>query len=279
MARSLSNQSSVASPLLRWAGSKRKVLPHLLPFWKHSTATRYIEPFVGSAALFFAATPANAVLSDSNSELIETYRAVKAFPNDVADELERLPRDKDTYLALRRQLPQRLLPSQHAARFLYLNRNCFNGLYRTNQKGEFNVPYAPSKTGQMPDRSRIRAVASSLARTQLYCGDFEQVVRRVVRADDFVYLDPPYAVANRRIFKQYNATTFGFEDLHRLSALLYAIDAIGAHFLLSYAVCSEALAAFRSWPQMRVTTHRNIAGFAAHRRTSMELVVSNVLVR
>jgi DNA adenine methylase len=264
------------APLLRWAGSKRKILPQLLPYWERANASRYVEPFVGSAALFFASTPKSAILSDSNRELICAYKAIQKNPEAVSAALNRFPRDKRTYLRLRSQREGAYSEIHRAARFIFLNRNCFNGLYRTNSAGEFNVPYAPARAGQLPGVERIRAASVLLQSATLFCGDFERIVARVVSRDDFVYLDPPYAVANRRIFRQYNATTFGHADLHRLAALLHAIDAIGARFVLSYAVCSEALNAFRAWPQRRLTITRNIAGFMAHRRKSAELLVTNV---
>lgn len=268
-------QSAVA-PFLRWAGSKRKLLPRLMPIWERSAANRYIEPFVGSGAFFFAAAPEDAVLADTNRELIGTYRTVRRDPETVADTLARFPQDRSTFLRLRRERPDRLDPVTRAARFIFLNRLCFNGLYRTNQRGEFNVPFAPVKAGQVPDRTHLRAAASRLKKATLQAGDFETVINRVVQPGDFVYLDPPYAVANRRIFRQYSATTFGFDDLHRLAALLHCIDALGATFVLSYALCAESLNAFRSWPHVRVMTQRNIAGFAAHRRRSTELLVTNL---
>jgi DNA adenine methylase len=230
---------------------------------------------VGSGAFFFAAAPNDAILSDANSELILTYRSVRRDPDAVADIIATLPQNRPTFLRLRGAELERLDATSRAARFIFLNRFCFNGLYRTNLKGTFNVPFAPAKTGRLPDRAHLRAVASRLGCATLLQGDFETVIQRVVQAGDFVYLDPPYAVENRRIFRQYNANTFGFDDLHRLAALLHSLDALGATFVLSYALCAESLHAFRDWPHARVMALRNIAGFAAHRRRSAELLVTN----
>ncbi len=268
--------SASVRPFLRWAGSKRKLLPHLRPIWERSARVRYVEPFVGSGAFFFAAGPDDAVLSDANADLIATYRVVRNAPESVADALADLSPDRATYLRLRRTKPERLDAVSRAARFIFLNRLCFNGLYRTNQRGEFNVPFAPAKAGQIPDRTHLRLAAALLKKATLHTGDFETIIERVAQPGDFVYLDPPYAVANRRIFRQYNATTFGFDDLHRLAALLYSLDALGATFVLSYALCVESLQAFRDWPHVRLMTQRNIAGFAAHRRRSAELLVTNL---
>ena len=244
--------------------------------WEAAHAQRYVEPFVGSAALFFAAAPERAVLSDLNEELICTYSEIRDDPDGIADALDALTRRKDTYLRLRRTEPRGLTYQARAARFLYLNRYCFNGLYRTNSSGAFNVPYAPLRSGTTPSRERLHEVASLLRRADLHVGDYESVLVRVLRPFDFVYLDPPYAVANRRIFKQYDATTFGIADLDRLAHLLYAIDALGASFVLSYADCTEARSAFRDWPHIRVAAQRNIAGFSADRRRSYELLVTNL---
>lgn len=266
----------VCGPLLRWAGSKRKLLSRLIPIWEQSGGARYVEPFVGSGALFFAASPKDAVLSDSNGDLISLYRTVRRQPRAVAAALIHLKRNEKTFLHLRRQSSTELTAVHRAARFIFLNRLCFNGLYRTNKNGQFNVPFAPAKTGRMPDLSHLRRAANLLRKAKLYSGDFESIVEREVRPGDFIYLDPPYAVANRRIFRQYSATTFGFDDLQRVADLLYAIEAVGAHFVLSYAFCAEALQAFRYWPQTRVLIHRNIAGFVAKRRRSTELIVTNI---
>lgn len=263
------------SPLLRWAGSKRKLTNRLVPFW-HAVRGRYVEPFVGSGALFFALAPEAAVLSDLNGELIETYRTVRDHPSSVAAELKSFRRTEATYYRMRQQPPVALSPIRRAARFIFLNRLCFNGLYRTNGRGEFNVPYAPDKTGRLPDVASLATVAKLLARADLRCGDFAAVIEDVLLPGDFVYLDPPFAVDNRRLFRQYNATNFGVADLHRLADLLYAIDRLGAFFVLSYAVSHESLAAFRSWPHNRVLIQRNIAGFAAHRRRAAELLVTNI---
>lgn len=263
-------------PILRWAGSKRKLIPRLLPFWEVSQKRRYIEPFVGSAALFFAATPNRSLLSDTNSELICTYETVRSHPARVARTLSRLPRTRRMYNRLRQAPADHFGNIERAARFIFLNRHCFNGLYRTNNSGKFNVPFAPARAGAVPDEAQIKGAATCLRRSELRCGDFEMIVSHAVRPGDFVYLDPPYAVENRRIFRQYSENTFGFDDLQRLVGLMWAIDAFGASFVLSYALCPESRAAFAPWFQQRVFTQRNIAGFVSSRRRAVELIVTNL---
>jgi DNA adenine methylase len=247
----------------------------LVPYWEQ-VGTRYVEPFVGSGAFFFSAAPEIAVLGDMNGELIQTYRAVRDDPEGVSKQLRTMRRSKTTYLLLRSQEPRRLSACRRAARFIYLNRYCFNGLYRTNMEGRFNVPYAPTKAGSLPKQQQLVATAERLAKATLLHADFERVVTRQAQPGDFIYLDPPFAVANRRIFRQYNRMTFGFDDLYRLVNVLHCLDRLGAYFVLSYAVCTESLLAFQPWHVRRLMTQRNIAGFAGHRRRAAELLVTNI---
>jgi DNA adenine methylase len=264
-----------AGPFLRWAGSKRRLLPKLLPYWRED-AKRYFEPFVGSAALFFALRPKVALLSDINPELMATYRTVRSRSQQVAAALQVSPRTKASYLRLRRTKPDGLSSVARAVRFVFLNRYCFNGLYRTNAAGTFNVPYAPTATGSLPTSGQLSRVAATLRRAELLCGDFEALLTAEVEKGDFVYLDPPFAVANRRVFRQYGPQVFGTRDLERLAGLLDLLDRRGATFVVSYAYCREALTYFDGWTHRRVLTQRNIAGFVGSRREAAELIISNV---
>lgn len=267
----------MAIPFLRWAGSKRRLLSKLSAYWT-SDAARYIEPFAGSAALFFALRPKRALLSDVNSELIEVFTLVRDDPRGVHRRLVQLPQGRESYYSLRAIRPQQLKPIDRAARFIFLNRFCFNGLYRTNMGGAFNVPYAPTGTGSLPCLEQLQLASTLLKRAELLHGDFEAILSRKVTSRDFVYLDPPFAVGNRRVFRQYGPETFGTADLERLGRLLDEIDRRGAKFVLSYAWCREATVALRKWSTRRVYTQRNIAGFVEHRRRAAELIVSNVVL-
>lgn len=260
-------------PFLRWAGSKKQLLPKLIPFWC-SSHSRYVEPFMGSACFFFALKPTEALLGDVNPDLIRTFRTVRKCPKLVANRLHGLRPGKETYYALRKQRPEALCDTTAAARFIFLNRFCFNGLYRTNLSGEFNVPFAPSGTGGLPSKEHLCECAEVLQSAALQCGDFGSTLRRV-RKGDFVYLDPPFAVGTRRVFREYGPRAFNGNDLSRLSRVLKRIDAIGATFVISYADCPEAREIFSPWTMKRVRTRRNIAGFAIHRRHAFELIATN----
>lgn len=259
---------------VRWAGSKRLLLPQLKSLAQPGSFARYVEPFAGSAALFFALTPTRAVLADINHDLINMYRAVKYDVELVLECFRRLPRGEHSYYSLRATDVSHAAPSIQAATFLYLNRYCFNGLFRTNKSGQFNVPYGPPRQALVGFEAKVRAGALALRSADLLPLDFEQVIARV-QPEDFVYLDPPYAVDERRIFREYLPGSFSTFDIPRLSAALRIIDAAGATFLLSYELSHEALALAQTWELRVVTTRRNVAGFASHRRSAKEVLISN----
>ena len=262
-------------PFLRWAGSKRKLLSRLAPYWGNGH-TRYIEPFMGSAAFFYAVNPSLAILSDINADLVSTFVSVRDDPRAVYNRLLDIPRGKRSYNRLRKQVPTCLDPLDRAARFIFLNRFCFNGIYRTNAKGAFNVPYAKSKTGDIPPWDTFLAAAQPLQSAVIVCADFEEVVSNNVREGDFVYLDPPYAVRNRRVFRQYDPQTFGLDDLKRMDQTLQLIHKRNAKFVLSYAYSPESIEYFQNWERRKVFTQRNVSGFAKHRRMAAELIVTNI---
>lgn len=260
--------------ILRWAGSKRQLLPKLQQYWP-AGRTRYIEPFCGSACLFFAVEPEAAVLGDLNGELIQAYRTLRRNTESVLTEFKRLPRGRRNYYSIRAQDPNALSRVQRAARFFYLNRYCFNGIYRTNSKGAFNVPYGPQKKDGALKSDAIKQAAQALTSATLISGDFSETLRHA-RAGDFVYLDPPYAVRKRRVFREYHPSSFSVHDLARLTWWLRQLDRRGAQFVVSYADCIDARNAFAPWDSRRVKARRHVAGFAGNRRCAYELVVTNI---
>lgn len=260
--------------IIRWAGSKRQLLHRLEKFWQKDSR-RYIEPFCGSACLFFHLEPASAVLGDLNWQLITTYRALKHDASLVCECLQRLPIGKSAFYRIRANGSDNESDPQIAARFLYLNRYCFNGIYRTNLSGKFNVPYGPQQRGGHIDVDAIKAKARLLTRATLVAGDFQRVLERVEKGD-FVYLDPPFAVRSRRVFTEYSPSPFNIRDLGRLAIYLQELHRRGAAFVVSYADCKEARELFAGWSLKRVRTRRHIAGFAAARRHAFELIATNV---
>jgi DNA adenine methylase len=248
-------------------------VPFLRQFWHPEQHKRYVEPFAGSAALFFAVEPARALLGDLNGELVDAYKALRADPSGVHRHLVAFPIGKAAYLAVRSS--RKPDPAWRAARFIYLNRFCFNGLYRTNFQGDFNVPYGAPRNDHLPSQTELCATAELLRHARLLHADFRETLERVKTAD-FVYLDPPYAISARRVFVEYGKEPFSTTDLHDLANLLTDIDRRGASFVLSYADSTEARAAFKPWHRRRFLVRRNVAGFSGARRNHYEMFVSNV---
>lgn len=264
----------MAKPLLRWAGSKRQLVPQLAAYWG-TQHTRYVEPFAGSACLFFNLQPQAGLLGDINADLIEMYGVVRDSPAALSEALQEHKNDPDEYYELRATDPTTLSETDRAARFIYLNRFCFNGLYRTNQRGQFNVPYGGRKSGTVPSEADLLTASRLLTQSEIVAGDFSVVLQRV-RPGDFVYLDPPFSVAGRRVFKEYDPASFSDSELVRLRAALKQLDKSGVTFLLSYADCPEGEELGAGFRLTRVSTRRNIAGFSGNRRSADELLVTNL---
>jgi DNA adenine methylase len=260
-------------PFLRWAGSKVQLLPAIQQYWR-PTYRRYVEPFCGSACLFFSIQPQAALLSDLNEELICTLKQVQISADVVVECLYRIKTDEETYYKVRAIDPCSLSPNERAARFIYLNTLCFNGLYRTNLAGQFNVPYGSRTRKSRLNPNTLRDAARLLKSAVLENSDFESVINQTMDGD-FLYLDPPYATGSRRIFSQYGKDIFSEKDLVRLVASLHKAVDRGVRFVLSYADVPEIAAFRRQWPSIEVTARRNIAGFSDSRRQANEVLVTN----
>lgn len=268
------NDSTIhAKPFLRWAGSKKQLIPIIYTYWRNHHK-RYFEAFAGSASLFFHIQPKTAILSDINSELIKTYKQIKKNETKVLEKLRKLKIRKQDYYRIRELKPQQLDPAMRAARFIYLNRFCFNGLYRTNRKGEFNVPYGGEKSGSIPAEETFYKCHVALQNACLKTGDFEKVLD-MTEHGDFVYLDPPYSNKKIRIFHEYDPSNFNWKDLYRLRLWQEEMTARGVEFLISYADCEEARILKDGYKIQKVEVKRNIAGFAKHRRVVTELLINN----
>ena len=201
-------------PILKWAGGKTQLITHLLPHVPERFGT-YIEPFFGGGAVFFTLQPERAIISDSNPELVNLYRQVATAVDSVIHCLKRYRNTRDDFYAVRAQNWQMLDPEEAAARMIYLNRTCFNGLYRVNRKGDFNVPYGRYSNPRICDEANLRAASALLKRADIFCGDFSLVLDECAKPGDFVFLDPPYLpVGKWGDFKRYTKEQF-YEDDHR----------------------------------------------------------------
>jgi len=229
---------------------------------------------MGSACLFLELKPQKAILGDINVDLINVFKVVRDQYAEVHKELLTFNVSKEDYYRVRATNTLMLNKIEQAARFIFLNRYCFNGLYRTNAKGQFNVPFSSGKTGCLPTYDMLKSVSKLLMIAELRCCDFEETIIDAT-SGDFVYFDPPYAISGKRIFREYYPNSFGEDDITRLKQALNRLDKKGVKFLLSYACSENILVEFKKWNSVCIKTQRNISGFAKHRRQSEEVLFSN----
>ena len=260
---------------LRWVGGKRWLVDTYSELFPRSY-NRYIEPFLGSGAVFFHLRPQNALLGDTNSELIETFRAIKSDWRKVWNtlRLHHLKHDSDYYYMIRGSNPR--TPHTRAAKFIYLNRTCFNGIYRVNCQGVFNVPKGSKRNVVLPGDD-FAAVASALRRCRLRCCDFSKLIGQA-RENDFVYIDPPYTVKhNNNNFVRYNEVLFQWKDQVRLSDVLYDASKRGAKIVISNANHRCLRNLYRNFGAFNtVFRNNNLASVNDCRGRTSELVITNI---
>ncbi|MDX9987253.1 Dam family site-specific DNA-(adenine-N6)-methyltransferase [Thiothrix unzii] len=225
-------------PFLKWAGGKRWFVQNH-DFYLPKEFNRYIEPFLGSGAVFFHLQPNNAILGDSNPDLIETYQAIKDNWKLVYRYLKKHHKShsKEYYYMIRASRP--LSPYTRAARIIYLNRTCWNGLYRVNEKGIFNVPIG-TRSSVISIEDNFEKISTILSNATLVAGDFEKLIDQATNGD-FIFADPPYTVRhNNNGFVKYNEKIFSWYDQERLALALNRAKKRGA-FIVSTNACHESV--------------------------------------
>jgi DNA adenine methylase len=223
-----------AAPFLKWAGGKSQLLRQYRPYFPaREQIRRYYEPFIGSAAVYFDLQPPNACLADVNAQLIELYQVVQHDVDALIPLLRTHRNERDHYYRTRALQPADLSPVERAARLIYLNKTCYNGLYRENRQGHFNVPFGRYKNPTICDEVRLRSASRALQAVELLVADFESVVSDA-GPGDLVYFDPPYVpVSATSSFTSYNRHGFGAEDQRRLARTFHRLAARGVCVLLS----------------------------------------------
>ncbi len=222
-----------AKPILKWAGGKTQMLDDLLPKVPSSYG-RYIEPFFGGGALFFALRPENAIIADSNPELINMYRQVANNVEDVISYLKKYENTSEMFYQVRSLDWNDLTPAEAAARTVYLNRTCFNGLYRVNRKGQFNVPYGKYVNPKICDEENLHAASKALQNTEIVCGDYLLVLEHYAQPGDFIFLDPPYLpISEYSDFKRYTKEQFYEEDHVELAKMVMRLHEMGCTVVLT----------------------------------------------
>ena len=261
------------TPFLKWAGGKRWLARRYMDLFD-TEYNRYIEPFLGGASMFFALLPSRSILADCNKRLIETFAEVRRDPQGVASALQQYQEqhnDNFYYIERGREYPESAL--QRAAQLIYLNRTCWNGLYRVNRKGEFNVPRG-TKTSVVLDTDDFHAVATALKGAQLRAQDFKTTLRTAGEGD-LVYVDPPYTVKhNNNGFGKYNENIFSWDDQIHLKREVAAAVRRGAKVAVSNADHTAVRELYRGVGRLATVRRKSvIAGNAEHRGEISEILV------
>lgn len=222
-----------AKPILKWAGGKGQMLGEILPRVPTKYG-KYIEPFCGGAALFFSLVPENAILADSNPELINVYEQVANNVDEVISYLYQYENTEKVFYQVRAQEWQTLPKAQAAARMIYLNRTCYNGLYRVNRRGQFNVPFGKYKNPTICDVDALYAASRALQKATIVCDDYLSVLHRYAQPGDFIFLDPPYLpISEYSDFKRYTKEQFYEEDHIDLAKEVKRLQSLGCYVILT----------------------------------------------
>lgn len=278
----MAQNSPLVKPYLKWAGGKRQLLPEIKQYIPKRINT-YYEPFVGAAAVLFSLQPAKAVINDNNEQLILTYKAIR----DNVDELiklleEHTKRNCEEYYYHIRGLDRNqevfafMTDVQKAARLIYLNKTCYNGLYRVNAQGLFNVPYGRHKNPAICEEPVMRAVSKYLnsAEISILCGDYHDAVPQV-DAESFVYFDPPYHSPDNTNFTGYSAGGFGEAEQIKLRDVFAELTARGTKCLLSNSDTHFIRSLYEDYKIEAVTASRAINSDAAGRGKVNEVLIRN----
>ena len=258
-----------------WPG-KSRLLPELRRYVPKRGYHRYIEPFLGGGAFFFDLAPESAILGDSNPELINCYEAVRDDPANVLGELSEFRVTEKDYYRIRRWEPEKLTRTVRAARLIYLNKTCYNGVYRVNKGGQFNTPFGKyDEKLSLVDPENLYAASRVLAGAELICGDYREVLA-VARASDLVYLDPPYMpVSQFADFKRYTKEFFYEADHERLAAEFGRVARVGCYAVLSNSFHKKIATLYCGYTQRTVLVPRFVNCKGKGRGNVAELLISN----
>lgn len=254
------NGVPVARPVLKWAGGKRQLQKEILDRLPSKIDT-YYEPFVGGGAIFFALAAKGsfkrAVLSDRNPDLVAVYHALVEDVDGVIRHLRKYRYDEAEYYRVREQRPRSL--AARAARLIYLNKTGYNGLYRVNRSGQFNVPFGRHKSPLICDEDNLRAAAAALSRAKVVTEDFETICKQAKGKSDAVYLDPPYLpISKTSSFAAYDPHPFGVDEHERLALVFERLEARGVCAVLSNSYTEQTRKIFGRFEHISVPVKRPI---------------------
>jgi DNA adenine methylase len=262
-------------PFIRWAGGKTWLIKYISDIMGQFQFNHYHEIFLGGGAIFFALDHTRrAYLSDLNQELISTYIAVRDFPNEVIEVFLKHEISKENYYKVRSEIPETAI--EKAARFIYLNQTSYNGLYRVNKQGQYNVPYGYRDTIKY-DTKKIKEASKKLKKANIKCEDF-MTHKKEIQRNDLIFLDPPYTVShNNNGFIKYNQNLFSLQDQRRLSNYIDYIKRKEAYYILTNAAHPTIQEIFYKGDR-QVTLNRQslIGGKNSKREMISEYIFTNI---
>jgi len=258
------------SPFIRWAGGKQWLARTIVGFVPDSIGT-YFEPFLGGGSVFLNLRPTRSILGDLNQRLIDTYTCIRNNPRDVLFYLSRWKNDPETYSKLRSA--NFSVSEEKAAQFIYLNKTCWNGLYRVNRNGSFNVPYGQSPERRTHDPTAIMKASTILKNAVLKCCDFEELLKRAQKCD-YVYLDPPYTLLHSQNgFRRYNERLFSWEDQERLAKVSTQLCSRGCYVVVSNSFHSDILYLYPQFKCLLISRRSSLAADPKFRKATNELIL------
>lgn len=265
-------------PIVKWVGGKRQLMFELLKNTPENY-NRYFEPFIGGGALFFELQPDNAYISDMNEELINLYQVIRDNVDELVADLQKHDITKEYFMEIRNidrtEEYENWSDIQKASRFIYLNRTCFNGMYRVNSKGEFNVPFGHYKNPRILDENNLINCSKLLQRTEIKHADFSEILKKV-KKDDFVYLDPPYVpLSETSSFTSYTKDGFDMDMQFKLRDVCDELDTMGVKFLLSNSDTKLVNELYENYNIKKVFASRQINANADGRGKITEVLVRN----
>lgn len=263
-------------PFIKWAGGKRQILDQIVPHFP-TEFDHYFEPFLGGGAVLLHLQPAKASVSDVNAEIINAFQMIKDKPQALIKKIKSMKNNETNFYKIRKQKPSKLSSLARAARFIYLNKTCFNGLYRENSKGEFNVPFGHMKNATILDPVNALALSKYLNQNDIKftCADYRQILLQA-KAGDFVYFDSPYYPLTKTSFTKYFKTDFSQKDHQDLAEVFKTLTDRGVKVLMSNSNTKFIKNLYKGFTIIEVEARRSINSQGKGRKKAkIEVLIKN----
>lgn len=262
---------STQKPFLKWAGGKTQMIQDLLKFVP-SNFNKYIEPFIGGGALYFNINHPQSIISDLNEDLVITYKQVKENVSEVISILDSFENKEEFYYNIRALSPHSLSFAERAARLIYLNKTCFNGLFRVNKKGDFNVPYG-KRTGLFYNRETLLGASEYMKHTEIHHLDYKDTLDKFAKRGDFIFLDPPYQpVGKFSDFKRYTKEFFYENDQIELANIFKSLVNKGCYVMLTNSDHPLILDLYKDY-QIEIVKTKRLISRNPETRTGIDIIV------